>query len=194
MLKIYLAGKNSILKDFIGFNDCQNSWLVVKRALKLLNKSYHYFTENKEKAKKHKEDKKQENSKDSHEVLMQFDVYTSKVQQNIDLLIRPVKFRNKYMLRIDKNIDVINKLLYEEKKEVQFIAKWMRIPLKIFVRSMKSYTKWVENKSFESRIRINNKIERFQNIKGLIEIYLGLNRGKCVNAKDILNFIQPWNL
>ena len=102
MLKIYLAGKNSILKDFIGFNDCQNSWLVVKRALKLLNKSYHYFTENKEKAKKHKEDKEQENSKDSHEVLMQFDVYTSKVQHNIDLLIRPVKFRNKYMLRIDK--------------------------------------------------------------------------------------------
>ena len=43
-----------------------------------------------------------------------------KVQQNIDLLIRPVKFRNKYMLRIDKNIDVINKLLYEENKEVQF--------------------------------------------------------------------------
>ena len=194
MLKIYLAGKNSILKDFIGFNDCQNSWLVVKRALKLLNKSYHYFTENKEKAKKHKEDKEQENSKESHEVLMQFDVYTSKVQQNIDLLIRPVKFRNKYMLRIDKNIDVINKLLYEENKEVKFIAKWMRIPLKIFVKSMKSYTKWIENKSFESRIRINNKIERFQNIKGLIEIYLGLNRGKCVNAKDILNFIQPWNL
>ena len=146
MLHIYLAGKNSILKDFIGFNDCQNSWLVVKRALKLLNKSYHYFAGNKEKVKKHKEDKEQEKSKESQEVLMPFDVYTSKVQQNIDLLIRPAKFRNKYMLRIDKNIDVINKLLYEENKEVQFIAKWMRIPLKIFVRSMKSYTKWIENK------------------------------------------------
>ena len=85
---------------------------------------------------------------------MPFDVYTSKVQQNIDLLIRPVKFRSKYMRRIDKNIDVINKLFYEENKEVQFIAKWMRIPLKIFVRSMKSYTKWIENKSFESRIKL----------------------------------------
>ena len=80
---------------------------------------------------------------------MPFDVYTSKVEQNIDLLIRSVKFRNKYMLRIDKNIDVINKLLYEENKEVKFIAKWMRIPLKIFVRSMKSYIKWIENKSLE---------------------------------------------
>ena len=120
---------------------------------------------------------------------MPFDVYTRKVQQNIDLLIRPVKFRSKYMLRIDKNIDVINKLLFEENKEVQFIAKWMKISLKIFVRSMKSYTKLIENKSFESRIRINNRIEKFQNIKGLIEIYLGLDRGKCVNAKYILNFI-----
>ena len=70
--------------------------------------------------KKHKEDKEQEKSKESQEVLMPFDVYASKVQQNIDLLIRPVKFRNKYMLRIDKNIDVTNKLLYEENKEVQF--------------------------------------------------------------------------
>ena len=95
------------------------------------------------------------------------------------------------MLRIDKSIDVINKLLYEENKEVQYIAKWMRISFKIFVRSMKSYTKWIENKSFESRTRINNRKERFQNIKGLIEIYLGLNRGKCENSKDILNFIQP---
>ena len=50
------------------------------------------------------------------------------------------------MLRIDKNIDVINKLFYEENKKVQFITKWMRITLKIFVRSMKSYTKLIENK------------------------------------------------
>ena len=121
-------------------------------------------------------------------------MYTSKVKQNIDLLIRPVNFRNKYMLRIDKSIDVINKLLYEENKEVQFIEKWIRISLKIFVRSMKSYTKWIENKSFESRIRLNNRIEGFQNIKGLIEINLWSNREKCVNAKDILNFIKTWNL
>ena len=67
-----------------------------------MNKSYHYFTVNKEKEKKHKEDKEQENSKESQEILMSFDVYTSKVQQNIDLLIRPVKFRNKYMIMIAK--------------------------------------------------------------------------------------------
>ena len=64
LFNIYLVGKNNILKDFIGFNDCQNNWLVVKRALKLLNKSYHYFTGNKEKEKKHKGDKEQENSKE----------------------------------------------------------------------------------------------------------------------------------
>ena len=29
---------------------------------------------------------------------------------------------------------------------------------------------------------------------GLIQIYLGLDRGKCVNVKDILKFIQSCNL
>ena len=53
LLNIYLAGKNSFFKDFIGFNDYQNSCFVVKRALKFFNKSYHYFTGNKEKVKKH---------------------------------------------------------------------------------------------------------------------------------------------
>ena len=64
---------------------------------------------------------KKENSKESQEVLMPFNVYKNKMQQNIDLLIRPVKFRNKYMLIIDKNIVATNNLLFEVNKEVLFI-------------------------------------------------------------------------
>ena len=132
LLNIHLAGRNSILKDFIAFNDCQNSRLVVKRALKLLNKRYHYFTGNKEKVKKHKEDKEQENSKEPQEDLMPFDVYTSKVQQNKGLLAGPVKFRNKYMWRIDKDIDAINKLLLKRTNKYsllqngwEFLSKYL---------------------------------------------------------------------
>ena len=66
---------------------------------------------------------------DFHEILMPFDVYTSKVLEEIDLLMVPLRFRNKYMKKIDQNIDFINKIMYEEKRDLGFIAKWLRIPL-----------------------------------------------------------------
>ena len=39
--------------------------------------------------------------------------------------------------------------------------------------------------------KINKQINGLQNIKGLIQTYIGLNREKWVNAKDILEFVKP---
>ena len=131
---------------------------------------------------------------DFQEVLMPFDVYTSKVIEEIDLLMVPKSFRNKYMKKIDQNIDFINKLMYEEKRDLVFIAKWLRIPLKLFVKSLNRYTKQIKSQYISYRVNLNQKVDRLVNIKGLIQIYIGLNKGKCINTKSILNFIQPWNL
>ena len=38
---------------------------------------------------------------DFQEILMPFNVYTSKVIEEIDLLMVPKSFRNKYMMKID---------------------------------------------------------------------------------------------
>ena len=43
-------------------------------------------------------------------------------------------------------------------------------------------------------MKINNQINRLRNIKGLIQDYIILNRGKWVNEKGILDFIKLWNL
>ena len=131
---------------------------------------------------------------DFQEILMPFDVYTSKVIEEIDLLMVPKSFRNKYMKKIDQNIDFINKLMYEEKRDLVFIAKWLRIPLKFFVKSLNRYTKQIKSQYISYRVNLNQKVDRLVNIKGLIQIYIGLNKGKCINTKSILNFIQPWNL
>ena len=37
------------------------------------------------------------------------------------------------------------------------------------------------------------KIEKLINIKGLIQVYIELNRGKWININGILSFIKPWN-
>ena len=70
----------------------------------------------------------------------------------------------------------------------------MRIPLKIFIKSLKQYSEWINARSSDFNIKIKNRIMRFMNTKGLIQTYLGLNREKEVNTKNILNFIKPCNL
>ena len=41
---------------------------------------------------------------------------------------------------------------------------------------------------------INEKINSIKNTIGLIQIYIEINKGKCINVKGILSFIKPWNL
>ena len=59
---------------------------------------------------------------------------------------------------------------------MNYVAKWKRIPLKIFIKSLKQYSEWINAISSNFNIKINNRIKRLKNIKGLIQIYLGLNR------------------
>ena len=84
--------------------------------------------------------------------------------------------------------------MYEEKRDLIFIAKWLRIPLKFFVKSFNRYTKQIKSQNISYRVKLNEKVDRLVNIKGLIQIYIRLNKGKCINTKSILNFIQPWNV
>ena len=68
---------------------------------------------------------------------MPFDLYTSKAQENIDFIMTKTYFRNKHMQKIDKNIDIISKLFYEEKRDVLYLAKRMRISVKVFAKWIK---------------------------------------------------------
>ena len=98
------------------------------------------------------------------------------------------------MNKIDKSFDLINKMLYEENKDTTYISRWMRIPTKVFIKVMNRYIFLIKNRRNEQIMKINNQINRLQNIKGLIQVYIGLIRGKWINTKGILDFIKPWNL
>ena len=92
---------------------------------------------------------------------MPFDLFTSKAQENRDFMITKTNFRNRHMRKIERNIDIISKLLYEDKKDAEYVAKWMRIPWKIFIKWLKTYLEWIRNKSSKSLIKTKDKIERF---------------------------------
>ena len=112
---------------------------------------------------------------ETNEIWIPYDLYKSKVQEKFDLFINKQTFRNRYMRKIENNIDIINKLLYDDNKSIMFVAKWMRIPFRIFVKHLKQYLRWIYANSIESNVKTNNKIERIKNLKELIEVYFGIN-------------------
>ena len=103
------------------------------------------------------------------DVLVLFDFYSSKVLDDIDVLIINSNFRSNQMTKIENNIEIIQKMIYEENKDIDYISKWLRIPIKKFIRCMSRYKKWAENRSKDVQAKNQQKIERIQDIKGLIQ-------------------------
>ena len=128
----------------------------------MINKTFNrYYSKNDSKEKKLEDKIKNNWLQETQEILMPFDLFTSKAQENIDFMITKTNFRNRHMRKIERNIDIISKLLYEDKKDAEYVAKWMRIPWKIFIKWLKTYLEWIRNKSSKSLIKTKDKIERF---------------------------------
>ena len=192
---IISEGKQFLFKNFVGFNDCQENWAPVKRAIQILSRNINrYYKDQKESKVSNSEEIKLTDSLSKEDVLVPFDFYSSKVLDDIDVLIINSNFRSNQMSKIENNIEIIHKMFYKENKDIDYISKWLRIPIKKFIRCMSRYKKWVENRSKDVQAKNQQKIERIQDIKGLIQIYLALNKGKWINIKRILDFISPWNL
>ena len=192
---IISEGKQFLFKNFVGFNDCQENWAPVKRAIHILSRNINrYYIDQKESKVSNSEEIKLTDSLSKEDVLVPFDFYSSKVLDDIDVLIINSNFRSNQMSKIENNIEIIHKMFYEENKDIDSISKWLRIPIKKFIRCMSRYKKWVENRSKDVRAKNQQKIEKIQDIKGLIQMYLALNKGKWINIKRILDFISPWNL
>ena len=78
----------------------------------------------------------------SCEILMYFELlHTSKVPEDIELPMITAQLQINHMNKIDNNIDIINKLIYEEKRDFTYIVKRLRIPIKTFIKSMNKYIK-----------------------------------------------------
>ena len=128
----------------------------------MINKTFNrYYSKNDSKENKLEDKIKNNWLQETQEILMRFDLFTSKAQENIDFMITKTNFRNRHMRKIERNIDIISKLLYEDKKDAEYVAKWMRIPWKIFIKWLKTYLEWIRNKSSKSLIETKDKIERF---------------------------------
>ena len=179
----------------MGFNDCQENWTPTKRVFRILAQNINrYYKDKKKNIENNPEEIKLTDNLSKEDILVPFDFYSNKVLDDIDVLIINSNFRSNQMRKIENNIEIIQKMIYEENKDIDYVSKWLRIPIKKFILCMNRYNKWINNRSKDVKTKNKQKIERIQDIKGLIQMYLALNKGKWINIKRILDFISPWNL
>ena len=65
---------------------------------------------------------------DIYSIMMLFDAYFSKVIEDNGMMIYHSKFKLSYMKNIDLNINIINKIIFNDYKEVSYVDIWMRMP------------------------------------------------------------------
>ena len=93
----------------MGFNDCQENWIPAKRAIQILTRNIKRYYKVKEDKASNSEDVKLIYFDSAGDVLVPPDLYTSKVLDDIDILIVNTNFRSNYMSKIEKNIEDIQK-------------------------------------------------------------------------------------
>ena len=102
----------------MGFNDCKENWAPVKRAIQILARNINrYYKDKKKKHRKQSRSNKLTDNLSKEDVLVQFDFYLSKVLDDIDVLIINSNFRSNQMRKIENNIEIIHKMIYEEIKK-----------------------------------------------------------------------------
>ena len=124
-----------LFEKFVSFNDCQEECAPVRRVTKILNNTIkRFYSDKDDQINNIKYDNEIKSKNSRHEVIIPFDIFTSKFQDDINLLMTTSKFRSIYTNKIDKNIDLINKMLYEENKDITYISRWIRIAAKLFIK------------------------------------------------------------
>ena len=183
------------MERFIGFNDSLENTNIIKKAIKILSlKIDKYFKTNKQKLEFRNSSKEKDEKWVENFATIPASVYYD--ISNNDILIQCYKnlFRSNYAKRFHNNVDIIKKMLFEENKSINYVAKWIRIAYPIFLRLIRKYLIWESNNKIKIEQKILQEAERINNIRFLIRMYMASYRGRWINTKMITEFIQKSNI
>ena len=81
-------------------------------------------------------------------------------------------------------------MLIEEKRDILNVAKWIRIPYLRFCSILQNYMKWIVDKKDKLNERLREESNRMDNLKFLIQMGVAAYKGRWINTKIILDFVQ----
>ena len=64
---------------------------------------------------------------------MPYNLYISKVLEDVELLMTQTNFKNKNIKKINPNVEIINKILFKGHKDVDYVAKLLWNPSNILL-------------------------------------------------------------
>ena len=84
-------------------------------------------------------------------------------------------------------------MLIEEKKDILYVAKRIRIPYLRFCSILQDYMKWIVDKKDKLNKRLREESNRMDNLKFLIQMGVAAYKERWINTKIILDFVQKIN-
>ena len=105
--------------------------MILKKANELLLKQRIYFyNRRKEEAKTEEEDLFLFNGELQKEVLVPYHFYQDRIKDNLHVKVKRGSFKSKNMAKFAENIIILEKMLLEENKSIEYAAKWLGMSAK----------------------------------------------------------------
>lgn len=187
-----LDGKKFLLEKFIGVHSSKVNTNAMKRATMLLEANYRQFYKTRaNKAKIETEDPFVTSEQLQKEVLVPSHYYQDRIKENLHVKVRKGSFRSRLLVKFAQNIIVIEKMLLEDNKSIDYAAKWLGVSIKNFKICVHKYYKSLTSNYLKAKDEYDSKIIRAKKLKELISLCFSQNKGKCVDTKKILDFINP---
>lgn len=89
------------------------------------------------------------------------------------------------MKKFEENFEIVERLFMEEEKDVEFVARWLRMKQKDLLKCIDRYFRSRSLNAPLVREEYNSKLNRMKEIKEHVEVFLSQKRGRCVTIKGM---------
>ena len=152
----YIAKAKNALQSLIGFNDGSKNMNQVIKASKLIDIELDKCS-NSQFDTRHEEQKEQLTTSLDQTIEVPSEFYYSRIVDNMKPRNTGCAFRSTRLKQIHANLSIIERMLFEDNRSMKYVAKWLRIPAKDIIGTLRQY--------FEALIRSKKLNDQKQQIK-----------------------------
>ena len=108
---------------------------------------------------------------------MPSEFYNSRLVDNMELSSIDCRFRSTKLNEIHSNLSIIEYMLFEENRNIKYVAKWFRIPVRRFMNTLRTYFKVFIRKKLNNK-KHEAKYKRMLTAKHQIDSFIRSRSGR----------------
>ena len=149
----------------------------VIKAIKLINKDLEKHR-NDEFDTRYDEQKEQSTISLSQTIEVPSEFYKSRLVNNMKSYTTDYRFRSTRFNKIHSNISIIERMLFEENRSIKYVAKWLRIPAKTIISTLRAYFKALIRDMKKKNQKQQSKCKRRIGAKHQIDSFIKSRAGR----------------